>query len=447
MRIFFNIIVLLFIIGQFALINAQSGMTFQELQPKIERYFDPVLMADIAKELPTGSSYRIWGWDVGDFSGDGYYDLAFAVKKFSSPSRKIHVFMFVDIEGFLVKVAEVERDFLEIPLEVGIVIRDNACYITQKSAKYHWSIKGYNFDFGVLAQADEFKTAKVGKFTHETYRNFSDLTTREKIIRNSNGKIELDANFLTLPSYERPRQFFKSYNNEIFSSSTEFVGKGAYDREDQEDVSFYAKSAYDSRYLYFSVRVVDDHVVVPSCLDCTSDYVDLWLEMEQRAGSVNRLINKFGNEVDLRRTETSGIYKFSVYLGDFAEKRAHVLVSSNNDNTSKQKRNPTSEIRATSKQTEDGYIVKFRIPFSLFGLDSPPFGEGEQREWGCSFVVHDIDNEFRPEEKTEISSSKFQSGDPSSYGSLIFIPKGEWYGETENIYVDKILDYINEYGL
>jgi hypothetical protein len=446
MRLFFNIIVLLIIIGQFSHVHAQSAMTFEELKPKIEKYFDPVLIADIKSELPTGSSYRIWGWDVGDFSGDGFYDLAFAVKKFSSPSHKIHVFMFVDIEGFLVKVAEIERDFLEIPLEVGIVIRDNACYVTEKSAKYHWSIKSYRYDDGVLALFDEFKTAKVNKYTHETYRNFSDLTSSEKVIRNSNGRVELDANYLTLPCYERPRQFLKSYNNEIFSGSTDFVSHGAYDRQDWEDVSFYAKSAYDSRYLYFSVKVIDEQVVVPSCQDCTSDYIDLWLEMEPRDGSVNRLINKFGNEMDLRKTAKSGIFRLSVYLGDFAEEKAHVFVSSSDD-LSLQKRNSASEIRVASKQVEGGYVVKFRVPFSLFGLDSPPFGENELSEWGCSFVVHDIDNEFRPEEETEISSSKFQSGDPSSYGSLIFIGEGQWYGKSQNIYADKILDYIREYGL
>ena len=115
---------------------SQNGMTFEELNSKIATYFDEALIKDVQKLLPEGDNYRIWGWDVGDFSNDGYYDLAFAVRKFGVGNRKVDVYLFCDIEGYLVKVGQYEKDFFEIPLEVGIVIKDNVCYITQKEKQF-----------------------------------------------------------------------------------------------------------------------------------------------------------------------------------------------------------------------------------------------------------------------------------------------------------------------
>jgi hypothetical protein len=61
-------------------------------------------------------------------------------------------------------------------------------------------------------------------------------------------------------------------------------------------------------------------------------------------------------------------------------------------------------------------------------------------------VVHDIDNEFRPQEITDVSSSAFSSMDPSTYGSLIFISEYDFYGQSDNIYKEDILTHLIECG-
>ena len=74
--------------------NSQSGMTFNELEQRLQPYFADALINDVRLQLPQGSSYRIWGWDVGDFSGDGFNDVAVSVKLAQDRKKNIQVFLF-----------------------------------------------------------------------------------------------------------------------------------------------------------------------------------------------------------------------------------------------------------------------------------------------------------------------------------------------------------------
>ena len=86
-------------------IFAQSGMYFSEFCKRLEMYFHPDLVADIHKEMPP-SDFLVWGWDVGDFSGDDNNDVAFSIRRSEQKDKIIDVYLFVDIDGFLTKVGE-----------------------------------------------------------------------------------------------------------------------------------------------------------------------------------------------------------------------------------------------------------------------------------------------------------------------------------------------------
>ncbi|MBK7185022.1 MAG: hypothetical protein IPH85_03700 [Ignavibacteria bacterium] len=75
-------------------LSAQSGMEFDEFARKIDPYFAEDLIADVRSSMPQGSQYRIWGWDVGDFSGDGFYDLAMSVNILGTRKRECVVYLF-----------------------------------------------------------------------------------------------------------------------------------------------------------------------------------------------------------------------------------------------------------------------------------------------------------------------------------------------------------------
>lgn len=426
------------------LILSQNGMTFDELKDKVSKYFDESLINDVLADLPSGDNYRIWGWDVGDFSGDGYYDLSFAVRKFGVGNKKVDVYLFCDIEGYLVNVAKYEKDFFEIPLEVGIVIKNNVCYITQKEKLYHWNIEGFTFDNGNIILVDKFETEKLTNYTKETYKNFLELKSKEKYIDTKSGNTKYEVEFLTIPSYPRGNVIYKGFNNSAFIYDIDYVIKGAYDWQGEKDASFFASSAYDDEFLYLTIDVKDDKLVVPSCEECTSDYIDIWFNIDN-INSKN-LISSKNKQLVYANNLDSIFYKFSLYLGDFAEEKSYVTLSSNKDIPKDVKAN-VSKIKSVALENEGGYLTKLKIPFNLLGIDSVNKKNAEGLELSCTIIVNDIDDEFKPDKKTEIASSKFKAMEPRYFGRIIFISEKNWYGKSENIYNNKILNYLKEYGL
>ncbi len=428
-----------------SLLFSQNGMTFEELKDKISKYFDEALINDIVKELPTGDNYRIWGWDVGDFSGDGYFDLAFAVRKFGVGNKKVDVFLFCDVEGYLVKVSEMEKDFYEIPLEVGIVIKNNVCYITQKEKQFHWYIEGFTFDNGNIILVDKFETEKLSNYTKETYKNFIELKSKEKYLDTRSGDTKYEVEYLTIPSYPRGNVVYKGFNNSAFIYDIDYVLKGAYDWQGEEDASFYASSAYDEEFLYMTIDVRDETVLVPSCEDCVGDFIELWFNIDNV--SSDSLIQKDkNNKISYAQNEDSIFYKLTVYLGDFISEKSYVSMYSNKEVPSNLK-NYVQNIKSVALENEGGYIVKVKIPLLLLGIKNLDKTKENNFELASTIILNDIDDEFKPNQRTEIASSKLKSLEPRYFGRIVFISEKNWYGKSENIYNNKILNYLKEYGL
>ncbi|GAB1372733.1 hypothetical protein MASR1M45_27960 [Candidatus Kapaibacterium sp.] len=134
-------------------LNAQSGVKFPELVKRLDPYFDSSLIEDVRLQLPQGSDFNIWGYDVGDYSGDGYNDLALTLRLSGDRSRKMYLYLFVDIDGFLTKVGQFTYEFLELPLEIGVVIRDDKAIVTKKNKQYDWTMDAFTFDNGALTKA------------------------------------------------------------------------------------------------------------------------------------------------------------------------------------------------------------------------------------------------------------------------------------------------------
>lgn len=424
---------------------SQAGIKFAELARRLEPYFDKALILDIQRQLPQGSDYSIWGWDVGDFSGDGNIDVAMSIKLATERKRIAQVYLFVDIDGYLTKAGQFSYSFVDLPLEIGVVIRDNACYITQKNKQYDWLIRGYTFDNGSLILLDEFTTSRIDNLTYETYRNYITLRNTQKYIVTGSGKVEHLSDYLVIPSYPRNRLIYKGYNPEPMIGKIDYVYKGAYHWKGEDDASFTVRSAYDDDYLYMTVNVTDDVVVAQNCDTCPCDHVELWLDVNPPESDRSRYVKSTGSKLEIRNNADTGIFRFSIFPGNFLDKKAFMRISATDELETYQKV-ASRTIKAVSNLTENGYVVKFKIPFQLLGYSGNPVEDNSLLEIGCTIAVYDIDNEFRPEEATWIASSAFSPLNPSTYGLLVLIPKEQWYGDTKNIYQDDILNYLLEYG-
>lgn len=435
---------LLLLVLDFNFSYSQAGVTFYEFSEKIDKYFDRELILDMEKEMPQ-TEYAIWGWDVGDYSGDGVVDCAFAIKLRGERKNRLFVYFFVDIDGYLQLVHQEDYPFFELPLEVGVVIKNNNCLITQKNKLYDWHVKGYTFDNGNFFQTDLFSTEQVMKLTREKYINYQTLINTEKII-NANGKTDKSIEYNIIPSYLRGKKVYPGLKSEIEVTNVDHVYKGAYYWQGEEDCSFKAKSAYDEEFLYFTVYVKDDNII-PYCEDkCAVDHVELFIDCNLTNSNPTRLdFNTTTNKFEIKSDIEPNLMQFSVFPGDFKEIKPFVEISAQNE-ISPKKRLSVQSIRSSSNLIDSGYVIKFKIPFTLIGYEGKLFEDDNYLMMRTAIVVHDIDNQYRTEEESCLASSDKFEFDPSTYGTLMLIPSKKWYGFSANIYTDEILQTLNDYG-
>ncbi len=422
---------------------SQSGIKFLEFAKRLENYFDETMIGDIQKQLPQPDDYTIWGYDVGDFSGDGNNDVAITLRLSGDRSRDMQIFFFVDIDGYFRKVHHKRLQFLELPLEVGVAIRNNKCYVTKKIKQFNWDIYGYSYDNGSFILNDEFFTRKLNDLTYEKYRNYENLKGSEKYISLKNNKSIYEREFFVLPSYSRGRHIYKGIKEDLDINNVDNVFEGAYWWQGNEDCSFRITSAYDEEFIYFTLDITDDLIVTQNCDTCIVDYAELWIDVNQYQNG-DRFAEKYDDKVNFRQSPKSGIYKFSIYPGDYVKLPPYCKLSTTDELNNEQKFE-AKNIKVISNFNDTGYFLKFKIPWKLFDI-SIPGKDLKFLELGTSALVIDYDNEFRPEEVSKLTSSATNLKDVSKFGILKIIPDDDWYGISQNIFMEEIVKNLLQNG-
>jgi hypothetical protein len=123
-----------------------------------------------------------------------------------------------------------------------------------------------------------------------------------------------------------------------------------------------------------------------------------------------------------------------------------------------------------------GYTLKVRIPFAFLGFESNPITAYENRAsenmfesdeakqkksakekrlieqddeypmLGFTAVVHDLDNPNLPDEVTQQATSNFNPNDPTTFGELILIPAGKFYGNVQSTYMKTLTEELLKTG-
>ncbi len=370
-------------------------------------------------------------------------DLALSVRLAGDKSKVVNVYLFTDIEGYLTNVGKFPYNFFALPIEVGVSIKDNACSVVEKQKDFEWTVTSYRLTAGSLIVLNKFKTERAKLLTHEAERNFQTLYGTEKYRETRSGDEVFTSEFLSLPAYSRGRKIVQGYSTDAQSGSIRFVTQGSFYWQGDKDCSFDVRTAYNEQYLFFLIRVKDDKVVGERVEGATTEKVEIWLDV---ANTNNRFMRVGAGGDKFRLTADSGIFSFVAIPGNFTDRKPSVVISSTDD-LSEAQRQASQQVRVASSLTDSGYVMKIRIPFELLGFIGAPVEKSKITEYGCTVIVRDVDNEFRPEEETVIATSKFLNGNPSSYGSLLFIPDTMVYGEAMNIYLDQIAERLKQLGL
>ncbi|OGU60439.1 MAG: hypothetical protein A2X64_05990 [Ignavibacteria bacterium GWF2_33_9] len=440
-----KIVLILIIIVIFVTNNlfAQSGITLAEFTKRLQPYFNQEMIDDVVKHIDNPDKVTIWGWDVGDFSGDGNYDVAFVVKILGEKKSVVYLNLFVDMQGYLVKVGDFPVPYLDLPLEVGTNIKEGSCFVSQKIGNSNWKMYGYKIEDGALIFQEDFSSKKLDNFTVDEKNNYFGLQVTERVFENDKGFEKYNRKYFIVPSYNRGRLIFRGFTNSAVIKDIDFVNKGAFYWQGEKDSYFEISSAFDNEYLYFQITVYDDNVTQKHCDYCEGDYISLWFNTEMQGKELNRFTIK-GKQLDIADKASNSIYNFQVFPGDFVDIPPFVNAFSNDLVTSLQQIS-ASQIKTVSNKFDGGYTAKIRIPFELIGLDPFLFNSFY---WKIAFTaeIHDIDNEYRPEEETVIATSQFVPTNPSTYGTLNMIPNSLWYGDCRNIYKQDISQTLLEYG-
>ena len=438
---FLPFILLVYLVGSERLL-AQEPITWDQLAELLDPYFAPELIGDIKTALPA-MPFDVWGFDVGDYSGDGYNDLIVSVRMKNDRSRNMKIYYFIDIDGIVELIRQETVQFFELPLDVGVTIGNGHAYLIYKLVEGHWEMLSRQYRDGVVMLVDNYTTLRGDVFIHEVYRDYQSLEGFDRYLRVRNGEEVFRNDFLTVPSYRRGRHVSTGYAQTASASLSAYIVRGTYWRSDETDLRVNIRSAWDPDYLYFNVIVNDDQLE-PHAYDNDSigDRVEIWIDMYLFRDRFR--VNS--RRADFRLHSDTNIYGLIIDLGDLADKAPNVRVSTTNlfDESQTQ---ATSKVRAVAARRDSGWTLKVRIPFKLFGYPTAPVDESNLLEIGATVVVYDLDNPWRPDEVTVMATShNFNSKKPATFGSVVIVPAKLHYGESTNIFQEEVHERLEEIG-
>lgn len=422
------LLILLILISTNSLFS-QSALTYDDFKKALLNYYEEDMISDLKQIKPQIETSQFWSWDVGDYTGDGYPDLAFVTKDKSVSGKNLTVTLVVDIDGYLVKVKEFQEKYIELPLEVGIAIKENTCFVTNKIKQFHWNITGWYVENGNFKQRSIYRTEKhTAAVTKESLIDFSKSLAEERIVHSTTGKVSQINKIQYYPLFSEYDQYQSGNQEKRVFSTIQFVESGAYYWKGEEDCSFRMQLTKKDDFLYAMIEVVDDSLVVGS--DYSS--VDkVRISFYQHEKSNDGMLKQFFSTLQKSTIQTKPIkskkidYEFS--LGDFMTTKSSVTLPS------------STEANVDVIKTNNGYVLYAKIPFSEIIADN-----NTTSEIGFSVAVIDADSDFYPEITTVLSSEDYD--DKMKISTLVIKPIQEIVQPYVNLYEPLLITNLKKYG-
>jgi hypothetical protein len=457
-----------------------QGMPVDSILSRIDSELHSTTLAQQLQTLIPGyADARVWGLAIGDFTNDTLPDLAISIYDHAKKGTTVRVYFFENEDGKkLIDRFEQEIPFVESPIEVGLTVEGSVVTITRRTGSEHWEQEGYSIEWGDLTLIDRFETneanianpstTKIHALGHQVYRNYETLRSKESYFTESSSDPLMAGSFVTLPAYGRFRDIYPGYGHLFSDSMADLIISGAGLRRDANDLSIRSlQAAYNDDYLYLAIRVRDDYVIGGAPNSDANDRVSFWFDTKYTGDRLNRdrrLLSLSGGFPTFRTSIDSLVSNITFALPPHPGKVTQITYSTLNPLDANQQDGLNRVMGLMDYDTErgvvSGYRLTVRIPFSFLGFETNPEHAYETpipvtasqdttvlssaadisnaATLGFTALVYDIDDPAHPDEVTIQGTSKYEAGNPSSFGTLVLEPRGQYYGEVHPTYLDKL---------
>ena len=442
------------------------SISLAEFRLRIDSLFSDPALESLMRQLP--SSGEVWGYDVGDFSGDGRYDVAVTVRQPRTKIKQVTAYFFINEVDTFFLADSMSLPYSEIPIEVGFTIERGTCFVTTKLEQHHWMIRGYRYSGGMFMMVDKYEVTRTvidpsSKFTvgYETYVNYRTFRSTENFFNPANGKSYWKAEFATIPAFPLNRNFppdvsvwltdtsaiwivcdsvksspslspgqagpadqviAKKGDAENFKS-TEIAVKG-----ELKTIPFKLSAWYDSdqgkqKNLYLDVGIRDTSM---------ADTLFFWFDRN----GMSKIMLSDAQKPIFRSSPDEDVFRLAV-IPRFSGKSILVQAAFVSP-PGEFRRLGLKELRAAVHRNPYGYEVRLLVPAKLFNSDSVP------SRIGFTFELHRAVSKLL---RLSYATSKIEPWKPLTFGQMDLINQPMDVGYLRNIKLREIATLLRELGL
>ncbi len=412
-----------------------DSLEFAGLAAALGTIFSQEKIESILSKLPP--KCKIFGYDIGEYSGDDGMDVVLSVRRDDAPNRMIDVIFFLnDGPGFR-HLRTLQRRYVSEPIEVGFSIEAGVCHVTEKTGEFAWHITGYTAREGTFRRVSEWTTGRMrsgGRTTGVGFdRNYSyeTLLAEEHFYGANSGRSFITRKFYDLPVYPAGLSLPDAMRTTVGDSSAMIIASGGSSWYGADDCSVFCSARYDSSTVTFSVRLHDDRLLYHAAAD-SSDHLDLHFDLSRR--------NRVRPDGRIQTYSPNTQFGIRIVMGDGANRTPVVELLGEAI-----RKRLGNDIRVSTQHVEEEYqtyAFTIKVPTALF------IEGGRLLPAGFVCAYHDVDHPGNLRWVSQAATARdYLPGRPDTYGRLHFVADPVDAYEWENVRVIALSEKLKSAGI
>lgn len=422
-------------IANAATVILSDSLEMDGFSETLQRIFSPEKIQSILSKLPPKS--KIYGYDVGDYSGDDGMDVVLSTQEEHNTGRRLDIHFFLNAGPEFVLVQSLDRRFVFEAIEVGFSIERGTAFVTEKTGEFGWRITGYEIRDRIFRQVYEWTTGRMpykGRETAVGYEHSYDARSHlaeDHYYGTNSSKSFLRHKYYQLPVFHEEDDIPSGMQRSIGDSSALMIVKGGSSWHGPEDCSLLCSAVYDSGSVRFDVTVRDDRLLYAAEKD-SADVLSLHFDLSRK----NPLRPGGGEQTFSPNTQLS----LHVFMGD-GEKRTPVVELEGKALSERFGHQIDVTVTPVPERFHE-FLFNIRLPRALF------VRQGELPDAGFACTYHDVDYPANLHWVSLSSSSRgYRAGTPASYGRMHFVADARAAFEWDDLRTHRLADELRRAGI